>query len=80
MSATTTAGYVLVLTDDERRTLRDVLEDVLKATEIELHRTEAFAARKVVSSKEAILQSLLRKVSEAGPAEKLAESPASRSG
>jgi len=44
--------YSLVLTDHELNTLQDILEDVLKDTELELRRTEAFHAKEVVRSKE----------------------------
>jgi hypothetical protein len=62
---TTKAKVTLVLTGDERQTLLDVLEEVLKETEIELNRTEAFGAKAVVSSKEAAIESILRKAREA---------------
>jgi hypothetical protein len=69
MSATTTARYGFVLTDAERTTLLDILEEVLKETEVELRRTEASGARRVVRTKEATIEAILRKVREASPAE-----------
>src|SRR5262249_54438382 len=46
-------GSTLALTADERRTLVEVLEDVLKETQVELHRTEAFGAKEVVGHRAA---------------------------
>jgi hypothetical protein len=69
MNATTTAPYGLVLTEAEHTTLLDVLEAVVKETEVELRRTEAFAARQVVRHKEETLQAILRKVRAARPTE-----------
>jgi hypothetical protein len=66
MNATMTAEHTVMLTADERLTLRDILEEVLKETEIEWHRTEAFGAKEVVRTKAARIESLLRKVREAG--------------
>jgi hypothetical protein len=69
MNAATTARYGFVLTDAERATLLDILEEVLKETQVELRRTEASGARRVVRSKEATIEAILGKVREAGPAE-----------
>jgi hypothetical protein len=66
MNATGTAGRTLALTDDERQTLLDILEEVSKETQVEWHRTEAFAAKEVVRTKAVRVESLLRKVREAG--------------
>ena len=77
---TTKAKVTLVLTGDERQTLLDVLEEVLKETAVELRRTEAFAARKVVRTKEATIQALLRKVHDASPVEEHVVALASRRG
>ena len=57
--------YTLSLSEDERRILLDVLEETLKATRVELHRTESFGAREVMNTREAVLESLLRKAREA---------------
>ncbi len=67
MNTQMTRGYTVLLTEEERETLLNVLEEVLKATQVELHRTEAFAARKVVGTHEAKLETLLHKVREALP-------------
>jgi hypothetical protein len=67
MHTTTKAMVTLVLTGEERQTLLDVLEEALKETEVELHRTEAFGAKAVVGSKEALIASVLRKAREARP-------------
>jgi hypothetical protein len=66
MSTDAMAEYTLVLTDDERKTLVDILEELLKETMIELRRTESFGAQEVVRTKEMKIQSLLRKAREAG--------------
>jgi hypothetical protein len=76
MNEETRAAGTLVLTDKERRTLLDILEAVQKDTEVELRRTEAFAAQAVVRAKAATLQSLLGKAREAGPARTEARAPA----
>jgi hypothetical protein len=67
MITTTVAAYSLILTDHERNTLVDILEEVLKETKIELRRTEAFHAQAVVRSKEETIEAILRKVGEAAP-------------
>jgi hypothetical protein len=80
MTVATTARFGFVLTDTERNTLLDILEEVLKETAVELRRTEAFAARKVVRTKEATIQALLRKVHDASPVEEHVVALASRRG
>jgi hypothetical protein len=62
MSAETLPGYTLVLNDKERTTLEDILEEVLKETRVELHRTERFAAQQIVRAREKTIESLLAKV------------------
>jgi hypothetical protein len=54
--------YTLALNDHEREVLLDILEEALKVTQIEEHRTEAFRAKEVVRSRERALESLLQKV------------------
>lgn len=68
MNTGTLREYTLALNDKERQVLQDILQDVLKETRVELHRTEAFAAREVVAAREATIESLLRKVGAAGAA------------
>jgi hypothetical protein len=58
--------YTLALTEEERTVLLHVLEEVLKVTQIEEHRTEAFRAKEVVRSRERTLESLLQKTRAAG--------------
>jgi hypothetical protein len=69
MNATATKSHTLVLTQHEWETLKDILEACLKETAIEVQRTEAFAAKGVVQTREAMIQSLLRKAREAGIAQ-----------
>jgi hypothetical protein len=62
MNAETLPGFALVLSEKERTTLEDILEEVLKETRVELHRTDAYAAQKVVRTREATIEALLSKV------------------
>jgi hypothetical protein len=59
--------YTLALSEHEREVLLNILEEVLKVTQIEEHRTEAFRAKEVVRSRERALESLLQKIRAAGP-------------
>ncbi len=68
MNAGTTTAYNLALTAEERNTLLNILEEVLRETLVEEHRAEAFGARQVVRAREAAIESLLRKVRETNPA------------
>lgn len=52
----------LTLTADERDTLVRLLEEELKETRVEEHRTRAPSARQVVLKQEDIIASLLRKL------------------
>jgi hypothetical protein len=52
----------LTLTADERETLIRLLEETLKATQVEEHRTRAPSARQVVLKQEDVITSLLRKL------------------
>lgn len=61
MTATLQA-HMLELTDTERATLLDILQELLKETEVEHHRTEAFAAKQVVASRAQTIEALLNKV------------------
>jgi hypothetical protein len=58
-------GYTLTLSADERETLLDVLQEVLKETSLELRRTASLAARKVVAHREALIESVLNKARQA---------------
>jgi len=53
--------YTLELNENERNLLLDILEESLKTTRIEEHRTEAFKAKGVVHSREVTIESLLEK-------------------
>jgi len=65
MSAPAGTSYTIDLTEVERRTLIEVLEEVIKETEVELNRTEAFRAHEIVRKREETLEGLLRKVRDA---------------
>jgi len=52
----------ITLTADERDHLLTLLEQVLRDKEIEVHRTEAFAARQVVQHQQAILEGVIGKL------------------
>jgi len=58
-------AYGIALNEHERDVLLDVLEQALKATRIEEHRTEALRAKDVVHAKETAIESVLRKLSAA---------------
>lgn len=68
MTTEATPQHTLALSDKERKTLVEILEEVLKETRVEEHRTEARAAREVMRGREATIESLLHKVRETGPA------------
>lgn len=61
MQTEVTATCTLALTEDERRTLVSVLEEVLKRVRVEEHRTKAITARQVVYGYETRIESLLTK-------------------
>jgi hypothetical protein len=67
MSTARTRQYTLTLTEEERAVLQDVLEEVLKTTQLEEHRTEAFQAKAVVRARELTVESLLQKTRSARP-------------
>jgi hypothetical protein len=52
----------LTLTEDERAELLLVLEQALRDKQIEVHRTEAFAARDLVQHQQTVLEGLLDKL------------------
>ena len=66
MSAGATREYTITLSEQERRALLDVLEEILQRTLIEEHRTEAFHAKEVVRARRVALESLLQKTRAAG--------------
>jgi len=67
MNAEAMRTYSLILSEKERTTLQEVLEELVKETRVELHRTERFAAQRVVQSRESTLESLLAKVRASRP-------------
>jgi hypothetical protein len=66
MSATQTSAYHLLLDEEERAVLREVLEHSLVETHGELRRTEAPAYQEHVHKQQAILQGLVKKVKDLG--------------
>jgi hypothetical protein len=64
-AAPRSSEVTLTLTEEERAQLLNVLEQVLRDKHVEAHRTEAFNYRKVVEREEALLQSLVDKLSRA---------------
>jgi hypothetical protein len=59
--------YTLAMTEKEREVLLDVLEEALRTTEVEEHRTDALRAKKVVHAREVAIESLLQKTRSARP-------------
>ncbi len=58
----TTMQVCLNLTAEERDLLLPVLERALRDKEVEVHRTEAFAARQLVQHQETVLRGLVEKL------------------
>jgi hypothetical protein len=52
----------LALTDDERKTLVEVLESAMKHILVEEHRTEAMSYRKLILEKENAIARILEKL------------------
>jgi hypothetical protein len=67
MTTGVTNQYTLALNEDERTVLLDILETVLKETEIEEHRTDAFRAKELIHARETTIESLLQKTRAARP-------------
>ncbi|MFL5242119.1 MAG: hypothetical protein ACJ8FY_08420 [Gemmataceae bacterium] len=61
MTAGATPQYSLAMSEEERNILVDVLEQLLKETRVEEHRTEAFRAKEVVHARVAAIESLCNK-------------------
>jgi hypothetical protein len=55
---TRSAAFALPLSEEERRELLALLEQAVRDKQVEVHRTEAFAARQLVEHQEAILERL----------------------
>jgi hypothetical protein len=66
MNTGTMLQYTLVLNEEERTVLLDILEEVLKTTRVEEHRTDAFRAKGVVQARAVAIESLLQKARAAG--------------
>ena len=67
MSSTEVLHYALALTEEERGVLLGLLEEALKTTQVEEHRTDALRAKAVVHAREQTIESLLQKARAAGP-------------
>jgi hypothetical protein len=57
--------FTLPLNEEERKHLLLVLEQVVRDKQVEVHRTEAFAARKLIEYQAAVLEGLLAKLRQA---------------
>jgi hypothetical protein len=58
-TSTTSPAITLTLTEEERTHLLTILEQALRDKEVEVHRTEAFAARELVQEQEVFLEKLI---------------------
>jgi len=67
MNAGVLSGYTLTLSEQERKTLLDLLDVELRDTHVELRRTDSMGAKEDVRAQEATLHSLLQKLREAKP-------------
>jgi len=67
MATQVVGAYTFALSEDERATLLDVLEQALKTVQVEEHRTDSLRAKQVVHAREETLEALVRKVRAAGP-------------
>jgi hypothetical protein len=61
-ATTSPAGLTLTLNEDERTHLITVLEQAVRDKRVEVHRTEAFAARELVGHQLTVLEELLAKL------------------
>lgn len=57
-----TRSYTVTLSEEERKLLVDLLEDMLRTTRVEEHRTDAFRAKEIFHAREVTIESLLEKV------------------
>jgi len=57
-----TSRFTLPLTEEESAELLLVLEQALRDKQIEVHRTEAFAARELVQHQQTVLEGLIAKL------------------
>jgi len=62
MIETTSAGRTVALTDEERTQLVQVLEQVLRDTKVEAHRTDNPDYRGWIERREAVLSGVLEKL------------------
>jgi hypothetical protein len=63
--ATTTSLMTLTLTEEERTELLSFLEQGLRDTKIEVHRTDSLDYKRIVERKETILRVLIEKLQRA---------------
>jgi hypothetical protein len=63
---TTAVEHTLSLTEEERTTLLNVLEEDLKELSVEIRRADRIDCRVVLHHEEAILQGLMEKIRGAG--------------
>jgi hypothetical protein len=61
MSTAVKGEYSIALSEAERNVLLQLLQDVLKETQVEEHRTDRFAAKEVVRARGSAIESLLKK-------------------
>jgi len=57
--------FALTLNEEERSYLLDFLEQGLRDKQVEVHRTDAFAARSLLQHQAEILENLVRKLRQA---------------
>jgi hypothetical protein len=62
MKEGTMAEHALTLSDQERRVLLELLDEMLKETKIEEHRTRNLSYRQFVVEREKALESVLNKL------------------
>jgi len=62
MNAGAKTEYRVALSEAERTVLLDVLQDLLKETQVEEHRTDRFGAKEVVRARGSAIESMLKKL------------------
>jgi len=62
VASTRPSEFTLTLTEEERTALLLFLEQALHDKQIEVHRTEAFAARELIQHQQTVLERLLDKL------------------
>jgi hypothetical protein len=66
MSSPAKNQFTIVLTAEERTILQEILEEELKETEIEEHRTDMLRAKGILQAREKTIQSMLQKIGAGG--------------